>query len=107
MHLIAHKALKKAADRFPQYEDELLQLGFTVSKGYFRTPESLRIAFPSLDNFKYLDKYYVINLGHNELRLVALIFFESQKFYVRHVFTHKEYDSFTVMHRTKGKNKWL
>lgn len=59
--------------------------------------------FPTLDNFKYLDKHYVIDIANNNLRVVALIFFESQKFYVRHVFTHKEYDRFTEKHRTKGK----
>ncbi|MDM7090899.1 type II toxin-antitoxin system HigB family toxin, partial [Enterobacter hormaechei] len=45
----------------------------------------------------------VIDIANNNLRVVALIFFESQKFYVRHVFTHKEYDRFTEKHRTKGK----
>ncbi|HCJ9604726.1 TPA: type II toxin-antitoxin system HigB family toxin, partial [Escherichia coli] len=59
--------------------------------------------YPSLDNFKYLDKHYVIDIGRNELRVIALIFFESEKFYVRHVFTHKEYDAFVAKHRTKGK----
>ena len=47
--------------------------------------------------------HYVIDIANNNLRVVALIFFESQKFYVRHVFTHKEYDRFTEKHRTKGK----
>jgi mRNA interferase HigB len=103
MHLIAFKALTDAAKKFPQHEQELLELGGMIHKGYFKTPQSLRTLFPSLDNFKYLDKYYVLNLGHNELRLVALIFFESQKFYIRHIYTHREYDLFTAMHRTKGK----
>jgi mRNA interferase HigB len=107
MHLLTLKALREAAKKFPQHEQELLALGSLVSKGYFKGPDNLRAVFSTLDNFKYLDKYYVINLGHNELRLVALIFFESQKFYVRHVFTHKEYDSFTAIHRRKRKNKWL
>ncbi|MGE4389208.1 MAG: addiction module toxin RelE, partial [Citrobacter sp.] len=31
------------------------------------------------------------------------LFFTSQKCYIRHVFTHNEYDAFTAMHRTKGK----
>ncbi|MBB1202623.1 type II toxin-antitoxin system HigB family toxin [Enterobacteriaceae bacterium 89] len=106
MHVIAQKALLVAGERFPEHRLELAALGTTLAKGYFKTPEKLRAQFPSLDNFKYLDKHYVIDVGHNELRLVALIFFESQKFYIRHVLTHKEYDAFTVMHRTKGKNRW-
>lgn len=54
------------------------------------TPTALKAVFPSLYNFKYLDKHYVINIGRNELRVVAMLFFETQKCYIRHVFTHKE-----------------
>ncbi|MGL5701317.1 MAG: type II toxin-antitoxin system HigB family toxin [Kluyvera sp.] len=103
MHLITLKTLKDAAEKFPQHRTELLALGNVISKGYFRTPDVLKAIFPSLDNFKYLDKHYVIDIGHHELRVVALIFFEAQKCYIRHVFTHKEYDSFTAGYRTKGK----
>lgn len=103
MHLISRSMIKDATDKYPQHSRELLALMIAIEKGHFKTPDSLKAAFPSLDNLKYLDKHYVINIGRNDLRLVALIFFESQKFYVRHVFTHKEYDVFTASHRTKGK----
>ncbi|WP_148872658.1 type II toxin-antitoxin system HigB family toxin, partial [Serratia marcescens] len=96
MHLISEKALKEAGEKFPEHRVELALLGATLVKGYFKTPEALKAQFPSLDNFKYRDKHYVINVGHNTLRLVALVFFESQKFYIRHIFTHKEYDMFTA-----------
>lgn len=103
MHLITQKALKDATERFPRHAMEILALGKAVSKGYFRTPEALKGLFPSLDNLKYLDKHYVIDIGGNELRVIVMIFFDSQKFYVRHVFTHKEYDRFTAEHRRRGK----
>lgn len=103
MHLITQKALKDAAEKFPQHALEILALGRVVSKGYFRTPEALKGLFPSLDNFKYLDKHYVIDIARNELRVIVMIFFDSQKFYVRQVFTHKEYDRFTAEHRGRGK----
>ncbi|WP_103743474.1 type II toxin-antitoxin system toxin HigB, partial [Escherichia coli] len=86
-----------------QHKTELVALGNTIAKGYFKKPESLKAVFPSLDNFKYLDKHYVFNVGGNELRVVAMVFFESQKCYIREVMTHKEYDFFTAVHRTKGK----
>lgn len=102
MHLITQKALKDAAEKFPQHKTELVALGNVISKGYFKTPETLKALLPSLDNFKYLDKHYVINVGRNELRVVALIFFDAQKCYIRHVLTHPEYDVFTATHRTRG-----
>ncbi|EPF12822.1 mRNA interferase HigB [Cedecea davisae] len=101
MHLITLKALIEASLRFPQHKQELLMLGKVVEKGYFPTPDALRKIYPSLDNFKYLDKHYVINIAGNELRLIALIFFASQKFYIRNIMTHSEYIKFTEQHRGK------
>lgn len=103
MHLISMKSILDAVTHFPQHKEELLFLGRTIEKSHCATPAALKKLCPTLDNFKYLDKHYVIDIANNNLRVVALIFFESQKFYVRHVFTHKEYDRFTEKHRTKGK----
>ncbi|MGB3255427.1 type II toxin-antitoxin system HigB family toxin [Buttiauxella gaviniae] len=101
MHLISLRALSEASKRFPQHAQELLMLARIIEKGYFPTPESLKKIYPTLDNFKYLDKHYVINIARNELRLIALIFFESQKFYVRDIMTHADYIRFTETHRRK------
>ncbi|UDJ81791.1 type II toxin-antitoxin system HigB family toxin [Kosakonia oryzae] len=105
MHLISMKAIKEAVDRFPQHKTALLTLAKTIEKADCPTPNDLKRLYPTLDNFKYLSKYYVIDIANNSLRIVALIFFENQKFYVRHIFTHKEYDRFTEQHRSKGKKK--
>lgn len=101
MHLISLRALSEASKRFPQHAQELLMLARIIEKGYAPTPESLKKIYPTLDNFKYLDKHYVINIARNELRLIALIFFESQKFYVRDIMTHADYIRFTETHRGK------
>ncbi|WP_342322363.1 type II toxin-antitoxin system HigB family toxin [Kosakonia sp. BYX6] len=105
MHLISMKTIQEAIVRFPQHRIALLTLAKTIEKAHCPTPDDLKKLYPTLDNFKYLSKHYVIDISNNDLRVVALIFFESQKFYVRHVFTHKEYDRFTEQHRTKGKKK--
>jgi len=52
-----------------------------------------------LDNFKYRDKWYVIDIGGNKLRIMALIFFRNQKFYVKHIVTHAEYDKLCNKYR--------
>ncbi|WP_061706671.1 type II toxin-antitoxin system HigB family toxin [Pseudenterobacter timonensis] len=103
MHLISMKAIVDAVKLYPQHKEALLFLGRTIEKSHCQTPAALKKLFPTLDNFKYLDKHYVIDIANNNLRVVALIFFESQKFYLRDVFTHKEYDRFTEKHRVKGK----
>ncbi|WP_244587929.1 type II toxin-antitoxin system HigB family toxin, partial [Escherichia coli] len=92
-----------STSKTPSYTKSVSWQHHPIAKGYFKKPESLKAVFPSLDNFKYLDKHYVFNVGGNELRVVAMVFFESQKCYIREVMTHKEYDFFTAVHRTKGK----
>lgn len=101
MHLISLKALSEASQRFPLHSQELLMLARIIEKGNFPTPESLRKIYPRLDNFNYLDKHYIINIARNELRVIALIFFESQKFYMRDIMTHADYIKFTEAHRGK------
>lgn len=103
MHLITTRTVAEAATRFPQYKRELLGLGKVIEKGNFPTPAALKKVYPSLDNFKYLDKHYVIDIARNDIRVVALIFFESQKFYLKGVYNHAEYDRFTDLYRGKKK----
>ncbi|HHV0634630.1 TPA: type II toxin-antitoxin system toxin HigB, partial [Escherichia coli] len=47
MHLITQKALKDAAEKYPQHKTELVALGNTIAKGYFKKPESLKAVLPS------------------------------------------------------------
>ncbi|MGL5240927.1 MAG: type II toxin-antitoxin system HigB family toxin [Kluyvera ascorbata] len=103
MHLISMAAIDEGCGRFPQFAKEIKLLGKVITKANCPTPEALRAFYPSLDNFKYLDKHYVVNIANNNIRVIALIFFGSQKFYIRHIFNHAEYDRFTDKHRTKGK----
>ncbi|MBB1440939.1 type II toxin-antitoxin system HigB family toxin, partial [Shewanella sp. SG41-4] len=48
--------------------------------------------FGSLDNFKYKDKWWIIDIGGNNLRMLAFIEFRHNRIYVKHIVTHKEYD---------------
>lgn len=75
MHLISMKAIHEAVNRYPQYKKELLQFGRNIEKGNCPTPEELKKIYPSLDNFKYLDKHYVIDIANNNIRIIAIVFF--------------------------------
>ena len=63
-----------------------------LKKNDFDTPDALKNVFPSLDNFKYKDGMYIIDIGGNNLRLMAIIRFQYQKIFVQHIVTHTEYD---------------
>nr|AKN39095.1 Putative cytoplasmic protein [Vibrio genomosp. F6] len=68
-----------------------------------KTPDELKLLFPSLDNFKYKDKWYVIDIGGNTLRLIAFIEFIGGKCFIKHTVTHAEYDHITNVYRGKKK----
>jgi mRNA interferase HigB len=53
----------------------------------------LRAIFPSADHVGGLT---VFNIGGNKARLIAVIHYNTERVYIRHVLTHSEYD----------KNKW-
>ncbi len=47
--------------------------------------------FPSLDNFKYRDKWWVLDVGGNQLRIIACIKFRQNRLFVKYIVTHAEY----------------
>ncbi|WP_432711289.1 type II toxin-antitoxin system HigB family toxin [Paraburkholderia acidicola] len=61
----------------------------TVEAVFFTNFAGLKRAFNAVDKVGDL---YVFNIGGNKFRLIAAVHFNVQKLYVRHVFTHKEYD---------------
>ncbi|WP_244859990.1 type II toxin-antitoxin system HigB family toxin [Nitrosococcus oceani] len=63
-----------------------------LRRGSFSSPSELRIVFPSLDNFKHKKRWWAIDIGGNNLRLIAAIQFVHQHVYVKHIVTHAEYD---------------
>ena len=49
----------------------------------------MKAMFPSLDNFKYVDKWWVVDIGGNNLRLIAFIDFEKQRLFAKHLVTRQ------------------
>jgi len=49
----------------------------------------LKKAFNAIDK---VDDFHVFDIGGNKYRVIAAIRFNRQMLFVRHVFTHKEYD---------------
>jgi mRNA-degrading endonuclease HigB of HigAB toxin-antitoxin module len=60
-----------------------------LEAGTFANFADLRRAFNATDK---VGDFYVFDIGGNKFRLVAAVHFNVQKLYVRHVFTHREYD---------------
>lgn len=76
MHVILVKPFQEAAEKYPNQSRAIMDAYCVLRKANFKTPEEMRNVFPSLDNFKYEDKWWIINIGGNHLRLVAFIQFQ-------------------------------
>ncbi|HBC6264613.1 MULTISPECIES: type II toxin-antitoxin system HigB family toxin [Citrobacter] len=99
MHVISRKPFNEAILRFPNHMAALVDLLNILEKKMFHTPEDMKQYIPSLDNFKYRNKWWVINVSGNCLRLIAYIDFKLQKVFVKHIVHHAEYDRLTTYYR--------
>ena len=92
MHVISRKPFSEAATKFPNDAAAIEALYKTLRNNTFTNPLEMKNVYPSLDNFKYKDKWYVIDIGGNNLRLLAFIEFRDNRMFVKHIVSHSEYD---------------
>ena len=92
MHVISRKPFIEAAQQYPNDAAAIDAAYKSLRNGNFNSPQELKALFPSLDNFKYKEKWWVIDIGGNNLRLIAFIEFRDSRMYVKHIVTHAEYD---------------
>lgn len=101
MHVISKRPFYEAARRFPNQREALLDLYRLLNRESvrFNKPEDMRRLFPSLDNFKYRDRWWVLDVGGNHLRMIAFIQFAQNRIYIKHIVTHAEYDKLCGCYR--------
>lgn len=92
MHVISKKPFNDAIRKFPNDANALEDLYKVLRVGSYHSPEELKKVLATLDNFKYKDKWWVIDIGGNNLRLIAFIEFKDNRMYVKHICTHADYD---------------
>ncbi len=92
MHVISKKPFDDAAKAHPNDAQAIARTYKVLRAGEFDTPSQLRCVFPSLDNFRYRDRWWVIDIGGNNLRMIAFIAFMDNRMYVKHIVPHREYD---------------
>ena len=92
MHVISKRPFNDAAKAHPNQRQALDDLYRVLRKSDFASPDEMRKVFPSLDNCKYKDKWWVIDVAGNNLRVLTFIQFVHHRMYVKHILTHAEYD---------------
>jgi len=92
VRIITRKVFNDAAKHYPNDAPSLQRTYRLLGTSDFRTPDDLRQVLSSLDNFRYKDRWWVIDIAGNNLRLIAFISFDQQVLYTKHIVTHADYD---------------
>jgi len=89
MHIISKKRLREFWIAHPQAEVPLLAWHTVLSNCHARSFAELKQTFAAAD---WVKGFVVFDIGGNKYRLIADVLFSAQRVYVKHVFTHKEYE---------------
>ena len=89
MRVISNKALTDFAAVHPNAEEPLQVWRKIAESRSFANFAELKATFNATDR---VGQYYVFDICGNKYRIIGAIHFDQQKLFVRHVFTHKEYD---------------
>ncbi|RYU62669.1 cytoplasmic protein [Aliivibrio finisterrensis] len=103
MHVISRKPFSDAAKKYPNDAAAIDALYNSLKNNNFSNPLDMKNVYPSLDNFKYKDKWYVLDIGGNNLRLMTFIEFRDNRMFVKHIVPHAEYDKLCAKYAKESK----
>jgi mRNA interferase HigB len=95
MHVISRRALVDFWTRHPAARAPMAAWFKVVSSAAFTKFDDVKRTFNSADR---VGKYVVFDVGAG-FRIVTVIHFNRGRLFVRHVFTHPEYDAWTSAQR--------
>jgi mRNA interferase HigB len=99
MNVLTKRIFNDAANKYPNDKAALMDMFKVLQKTDFSSPDEFKKVFSSLDNFKYKDKWWVIDVGGNNLRMIAFIQFVNKRMYIKHIVNHSDYDKLTDKYR--------
>lgn len=99
MHVVSRVPFDQAASKYPNAAIALSLLYNPLKKGDFKQPDEMKALFPSLDRMKYRAKWWVIDINGNHLRVMFFADFERGKIFIKHIFTHADYDKLLKKYR--------
>ncbi|MEN0106166.1 MAG: type II toxin-antitoxin system HigB family toxin [Pseudomonas sp.] len=100
MHVFKKKTFSEACVKYPVKAASILALYKVLAMSVATTPQELRQTLGTLDRFTPRSGWWVIDVGGNELRLIAAIDFAKQRIYVKHLFNHAAYDKANTWYRS-------
>lgn len=97
MHIISRKALLEFWTVHPPAKEPMAAWYKVVCGATFANFAAVRSVFNSADK---VGRFTVFNVGGEGYRVVVAIHFNRQKLYIRHVFTHAQYDRWSTRLRS-------
>lgn len=98
MHIFAIPALRAFWMRHPDAHAPLVAWHKTLAHSTARNFAELKAQFGSADR---VEDFVVFDIGGNKYRLIVDIAFNSQMAFIKHIFTHAEYDSWKPSDTTR------
>lgn len=98
MHIISKKKLRDYWRKNAQAELPLIEWYFKMKECKAQNLAQLRKIFNSVDP---VHGYTIFNIGGNNYRLIAAVHYNTQRCYVREIWTHAEYDKRTMLDKLK------
>lgn len=89
MRLISNRALREFATRHAKATAPLQAWRKLIEQSSPLSHADLKRLANSVDR---VGDYYVFDIGGNKYRVIAAVHFDRQMLFIRHVFTHSEYD---------------
>ena len=99
MRVIKPSRLRLAYEAHPNAKIRLI-VWYKLIREHYPNFSGLKAAFPTVDLIHVGQKdFYVFNINDNHYRLIVGINFQAAKVFVKHFFTHAEYDQWTEENR--------
>ncbi|VAW85476.1 mRNA interferase HigB [hydrothermal vent metagenome] len=92
LRVISKKMFDEAAKTYSNDREAITDLYKVLKTGKWSHSDEMKQVIGSLDNFTYVDKWYVIDIGGNNLRLIAYINFVTHNLSSKYILTHADYD---------------
>ena len=101
MHVVSIRPLREFWANYPQAETPLRSWFKAASRADWKKFEDVKAVYGAADRAA---QYTIFDIGGNKWRVITVIHYNTGMVYVRHVFTHKEYDAWNQTLK-KSKNK--
>lgn len=99
MHVVSRAPFDEATRKYPNDAGSLDDIYRSLKRVTFKSPDEMREIFSSLDRMKYREKWWVIDVGGKNLRVMFFADFERGKIFIKHISSHAEYDKLIKQYR--------